>query len=42
MTDKVYISDDDLNELLKKVLNMKMDELFQEPYDPPEDLEELD
>lgn len=42
MSDKVHINDDDLNELLKKVLNMKMDELFQEPYDPPEDLEELD
>lgn len=42
MSDKVQISDDDLKELLKKVLNMKMDELFQEPYDPPEDLEDLE
>jgi hypothetical protein len=36
------IKDEDLKQLQARVLSMRMDELFSEPYDPPEDLEELD
>ncbi len=39
MEEKNKIKDKDLKELYKRVLTMKMDELFHEPYDPPEDLE---
>jgi hypothetical protein len=35
-------NEDDLGYLYKRVLKMKMDELFEEPYDPPEDLEPID
>lgn len=30
----------DLSVLYKRVLDLKMEELFSEPYDPPEDLED--
>jgi hypothetical protein len=29
----------DLKELYQRVVDLKMTELFSEPYDPPEDLE---
>jgi hypothetical protein len=40
--EKNKINDENLKELYERVLTMKMDELFHEPYDPPEDLEDLD
>lgn len=32
--------DSDLSVLYKMVMDLKMEELFSEPYDPPEDLED--
>lgn len=42
MEDTNQINDENLKELYDRVISMKMNELFQEPYDPPDDLEELD
>lgn len=42
MDNKNLIQDEDLKELQAKVLSMKMDELFSEPYDPPEDLDDCE
>lgn len=42
MENENLLQDEDLKELQARVFSMKMDELFSEPYDPPEDLEELD
>jgi hypothetical protein len=33
------MNDDDLKELYERIMELKMEELFSEPYDPPEDLE---
>jgi len=42
MEENFKINDEDLKELYTMVTTMKMNELFQEPYDPPEYLDELD
>ena len=42
MEESFKINDENLKELYDRVISMKMNELFQEPYDPPEYLEELD
>lgn len=42
MEEQNKIEEKDLKKLYERVLNMRMAELFYEPYDPPEDLEELD
>jgi hypothetical protein len=36
------INEESLKNLYDKVLKMKMDELFSEPYDPPEDIEDIE
>jgi hypothetical protein len=38
MKENIKITNENLKELYKKVLDLKMVELFEEPYDPPEDL----
>ena len=33
------MTEEDLQELYSKIMDLKIQELFSEPYDPPEDLE---
>jgi hypothetical protein len=40
MENNYHIQDSDIEELQALVLSMKMEELFSEPYDPPEYLED--
>ena len=42
MEEKFKINDEDLKELYNMVISMRMNELFQESYDPPEYLEDID
>ena len=40
MENNYQIKDDDIKELQALVMSMKMEELFSEPYDPPEYLDD--
>lgn len=42
MMEKGELNEEDFKILYDKVLKLKMEELFSEPYDPPEDIEPID